>query len=88
VAAFADTQVAVEKAVESVGDPQGRDERNGALVERTVARAQVVADGARVAELSRMLAGAGSAAHARELAANMLAEASAARATGSPTRVR
>ncbi len=78
VAAFADTQVAVEKAVEPVVDA-GRGRANGAGAERTIARAQVVTDDARVAELSRMLAGTGTSARARELAAELLAEAASGR---------
>jgi DNA repair protein RecN (Recombination protein N) len=74
VAAFADTQVAVEKAVEQARSGR-RGGGNGAVTERTVARAQVLTGDARVAELSRMLAGTGSSARARELAAELLAEA-------------
>ena len=48
VAAFADAQIVVEKAV------VGKDEH-----ERTVATATIVEGDARVAELSRMLAGVG-----------------------------
>jgi DNA repair protein RecN (Recombination protein N) len=62
VAAFADTQVVVEKAV--VGN------RNTS--ERTVASATVVDGEARVAELSRMLAGVGESSHARRHAAELL----------------
>ena len=65
VAAFADTQVVVEKAVEPVGEVRGTG--NGAAGARTVARAPVLDGDDRVAELSRMLAGTGSSAHAREL---------------------
>jgi DNA repair protein RecN (Recombination protein N) len=61
VAAFARTQVVVEKAVERVGRS-----------ERTVARAAVVDGDARVAELSRMLAGVGDSSHARRHAAELL----------------
>jgi DNA repair protein RecN (Recombination protein N) len=61
VAAFAGTQVVVEKAVEQVG-------RAG----RTVASASVVEGEARVAELSRMLAGIGDSSHARRHAAELL----------------
>jgi DNA repair protein RecN (Recombination protein N) len=68
VAAFADTQVVVEKVVET--EPGGK-----ADDERTVARAQVVGGTDRVAELSRMLAGVGSSAHARKHAAELLATA-------------
>ena len=75
VAAFADTQVAVEKAVEQARSGQAGG-GNGALTDRTVARAQVLTGDERVAELSRMLAGSGSSARARELAAELLAEAS------------
>ena len=66
VAAFADTQVVVEK-----------DERGG----RTVASARVVEGDERVAELSRMLAGVGDSRHARSHAAELLEAAHAARST-------
>jgi DNA repair protein RecN (Recombination protein N) len=65
VAAFADTQVVVEKAV--VGEAQG--------IERTVATATIVDGDSRVAELSRMLAGVGESSHARRHAAELLAAA-------------
>jgi DNA repair protein RecN (Recombination protein N) len=61
VAAFAGTQVVVEKAVERVD-----------RAERTVAHATVVDGDARVAELSRMLAGKGDSSHARRHAAELL----------------
>jgi DNA repair protein RecN (Recombination protein N) len=61
VAAFAGTQVVVEKAVDRVG-----------RTERTVARATVVDGEARVSELSRMLAGLEDSAHARRHAAELL----------------
>jgi DNA repair protein RecN (Recombination protein N) len=64
VAAFADTQVAVVK-----------EERRG----RTVARASVLAEGARVAELSRMLSGLPDSESGRDHAAELLATASRAR---------
>jgi DNA repair protein RecN (Recombination protein N) len=64
VAAFARTQVAVEKVVERVGRS-----------ERTVAKATVVDGEERVAELSRMLAGIGDSSHARRHAAELLATA-------------
>jgi len=70
VAAFADSQVVVEKAV--VG--RGADER-------TVAQAAIVEGPDRVAELSRMLAGLGESATAREHAAELLATASELRAS-------
>jgi DNA repair ATPase RecN len=70
--------VAVEKAVEPVVEA-GRGRADGVDGERTIARAQVVTDDARVAELSRMLAGTGTSAHARELAAELIAEAAAGR---------
>jgi DNA repair protein RecN (Recombination protein N) len=65
VAAYAQTQVAVEKREEA---------------ERTVARAETVEGEARVAELSRMLAGLGESAHARRHAAELLE-----RGAGAPT---
>ena len=61
VAAFAGTQVVVEKAVERVD-----------RAERTVAHASVVDGDERVAELSRMLAGVGDSSHARRHAAELL----------------
>ena len=70
VAAFAGTQVVVEKTVEL---SKGRGE------ERTVASAAVVEGDARVAELSRMLAGIGDSSHARRHAAELLETATAAR---------
>jgi DNA repair protein RecN (Recombination protein N) len=73
VAAFAGTQVVVEKAVERVGK-----------VERTVASATVVDGDERVVELSRMLAGLGDSSHARRHAAELLATA----APASPQRNR
>jgi DNA repair protein RecN (Recombination protein N) len=70
VAAFADTQVVVEKAVEehpaSGGSP------------RTIAHARVATDDDRVAELSRMLAGVGESHHARRHAGELLRTARAA----------
>jgi DNA repair protein RecN (Recombination protein N) len=73
VAAFAGTQVVVEKAVERVDRAQ-----------RTVAHATVVDSDARVAELSRMLAGVGDSSHARRHAAELLESAAgAARASSS-----
>ncbi len=78
VAAFAGTQVVVEKAVEQVeeaGQP-----------ERTVARAAVVEGDARVAELSRMLAGVGESSHARRHAAELLETAAATGAAASAGR--
>jgi DNA repair protein RecN (Recombination protein N) len=71
VAAFAGTQVVVEKAVERAG-----------RTERTVARAAAVDGDDRVAELSRMLAGVGGSSHARRHAAELL---STAAATAAPT---
>ena len=65
VAAYAQTQVAVEK-VEDGG--------------RTLARAAVVDGDARVGELSRMLAGLGESDHARRHAVELLERAAAARA--------
>ena len=65
VAAFADTQVVVEKAVveSATGAEAG---------ERTIAHARVVDGDARVAELSRMLAGVGESDHARRHADELL----------------
>ena len=67
VAAFADTQVVVEKAVEE--QPAGGHEP------RTIARAAVVDGDERVAELSRMLAGVGDSDHARRHAGELLESA-------------
>jgi DNA repair protein RecN (Recombination protein N) len=69
VAAFADSQVVVEKAVVPTATNRKR------AVERTVATATVVEGEARVAELSRMLAGVGDSSHARRHAAELLAAA-------------
>jgi DNA repair protein RecN (Recombination protein N) len=71
VAAFAGTQVVVEKAVEQVGMGKGR------AAERTVASAAIVDGNARVSELSRMLAGIGDSSHARRHAAELLETAAA-----------
>jgi DNA repair protein RecN (Recombination protein N) len=60
VAAFADAQVAVSKQE---------------VAKRTVARAELVLDDARVGEVSRMLAGVGESAHARRHAEELLADA-------------
>jgi DNA repair protein RecN (Recombination protein N) len=60
VAAFADAQVAVSK-----GETSGR----------TVARAELLLDEARVGEISRMLAGVGESSHARRHAGELLANA-------------
>jgi DNA repair protein RecN (Recombination protein N) len=68
VAAFADTQIVVEKQV--VLD-MAVDEGNE--TPRTVAAARVADGDERVAELSRMLAGVGDSAHARKHAAELLA---------------
>jgi DNA repair protein RecN (Recombination protein N) len=62
VAAFADVQVVVEKSVV----------RSGKANERTVASASVIDGDARIAELSRMLAGVGDSSHARKHAAELL----------------
>jgi DNA repair protein RecN (Recombination protein N) len=78
VAAFAGTQVVVEKAVERTRVGQG--ERR----ERTVARASVVDGDERVAELSRMLAGVGDSSHARRHAAELLATAAGVAGEGAP----
>ena len=69
VAAFADTQVVVEKAVETSQDHED------SAVERTIAHAALVDGADRVAELSRMLAGVGASSHARKHAAELLAAA-------------
>jgi hypothetical protein len=66
VAAFADTQVVVEKTVVPTATNRTR------AGERTVATATVVDGEARVAELSRMLAGVGDSSHARRHAAELL----------------
>jgi DNA repair protein RecN (Recombination protein N) len=68
VAAFADTQVVVEKQV--MLDGKVTDDADGA---RTVAAARVVDGDERVGELSRMLAGDGASDHARRHAAELLA---------------
>jgi DNA repair protein RecN (Recombination protein N) len=82
VAAFAGTQVVVEKAVEQVRAVKGHE--GG----RTIAHAAVVDGDARVSELSRMLAGIGDSAHARRHAAELIetaaATGTAARATANP----
>jgi DNA repair protein RecN (Recombination protein N) len=64
VAAFADAQVAVSKT-----EVKGR----------TVARAELLLDEARVGEISRMLAGVGESSHARRHAGELLANAQTAR---------
>ncbi len=64
VAAFADAQVAVSKA-----------ETSG----RTIARAELLLDDARVGEISRMLAGVGESSHARRHAGELLANAQTTR---------
>jgi DNA repair protein RecN (Recombination protein N) len=69
VAAFADTQVVVEKAVD--------EQPGGDHTPRTIARAAVVDGDERVAELSRMLAGVGDSDHARRHADELLASARA-----------
>lgn len=71
VAAFAGTQVVVEKAVERVKAGAG------GRRERTVAHARLVDGDERVAELSRMLAGIGESSHARRHAAELLDTATA-----------
>ena len=68
VAAFADTQVVVEKQV--VLDGTNDDDEEGP---RTVAAARVFEGEDRVGELSRMLAGDGASDHARRHAAELLA---------------
>jgi DNA repair protein RecN (Recombination protein N) len=77
VAAFADTQVVVEKVVEQVVEHGAKTADGGtgnveSGAERTIAHAAVVDGPARVAELSRMLAGVGASAHARKHAAELL----------------
>lgn len=79
VAAFAGTQVVVEKAVEREKAVQGRRER-------TVAHANVVDGDERVAELSRMLAGVGDSSHARGHAAELLATAAGSLPAGGSAR--
>jgi DNA repair protein RecN (Recombination protein N) len=74
VAAFADTQVVVEKSVV----PKSTN-RTG-VNERTVATATIVAGEARLLELSRMLAGVGDSSHARRHAAELLAAAASPKA--------
>ena len=71
VAAFAGTQVVVEKAGAGAHDRAGR-------AERTVAPRRRVDGDARVRELSRMLAGVGDSTHARRHAAELLETAGAA----------
>ncbi len=66
VAAFADTQVVVEKAVVQ------KSTKRATGSERTVATASIVDGDERVAELSRMLAGVGESSHARRHAAELL----------------
>jgi DNA repair protein RecN (Recombination protein N) len=70
VAAFADTQVVVEKEVVEGDTGNGQP--------RTVARAGAVDGSERVAELSRMLAGVGDSRHARRHAGELLAAARSA----------
>ena len=71
VAAFADTQVVVEKAVERATGSDGGPDRTD--------RAPRLVDGEdRVAELSRMLAGVGDSAHARRHAGRAAAHRAAA----------
>jgi DNA repair protein RecN (Recombination protein N) len=79
VAAFAGTQVVVEKTVELT---KGRGD------ERTVASAAVVEGDARVAELSRMLAGIGDSSHARRHAAELLETAATSRGSARSRRGR
>jgi DNA repair protein RecN (Recombination protein N) len=78
VAAFAVSQVVVEKAEEQQHNSPGT-----AL--RTVARAAIVEGEARVSELSRMLAGIGESAHARRHAAELLDTAAAVGSTRGET---
>jgi len=77
VAAFAGTQVVVEKAVELVD-----------RAERTVAHATVVDGDERVAELSRMLAGVGDSSHARRHAAELLETAGTGATSGASAGAR
>jgi DNA repair protein RecN (Recombination protein N) len=79
VAAFAGTQVVVEKTVEQVVAA------TAGPAERTVASASTVDGDARVAELSRMLAGIGDSSHARRHAAELL-ETAGASGRARPTR--
>ena len=85
VAAFADTQVVVEKQV--VLDNSGADEERSDLP-RTIAAARVVIGDERVAELSRMLAGVGASAHARKHAEELLGARAGGRAAGSTARAK
>jgi DNA repair protein RecN (Recombination protein N) len=71
VAAFADTQVVVEKGVVDLA-AGGHDGRRARATPRTVAFARVVDGEPRVAELSRMLAGVGESDHARRHAEELL----------------
>jgi len=82
VAAFADTQVVVEKQV--VLDGMGAGDDDAADLPRTIAAARVVTGDDRVAELSRMLAGVGASAHARKHAEELLG----ARNRGAASRTR
>ena len=86
VAAFADTQVVVEKVVER--QVVGRQVDESTRGPRTIARAAVVDGDARVAELSRMLAGVGESSHARRHAAELLDTASSERELARPKRAR
>ncbi len=86
VAAFADTQIAVEKVVER--QAVGRHGARSAGEPRTLARAAVVLGDARVAELSRMLAGVGESSHARGHAAELLDTAASQRESVRPKRAR
>src|SRR3954470_675409 len=72
VAAFAGTQVVVEKAVETWVDGAGSAAGAATAGSRTVAHAAVVDGEERVSELSRMLAGIGESSHARRHAAELL----------------
>jgi DNA repair protein RecN (Recombination protein N) len=76
VAAFADTQVVVEKGVVDIA-VGGHDGSRVRTTPRTVAFARVVDGDGRVAELSRMLAGVGESDHARRHAEELLETARA-----------
>jgi DNA repair protein RecN (Recombination protein N) len=88
VAAFADTQVVVEKQVVLDGTGAGDDhaaDDHAADAPRTVAAARVVEGDDRVGELSRMLAGDGASAHARKHAEELLGARGRAGSTTAPT---
>jgi DNA repair protein RecN (Recombination protein N) len=84
VAAFADTQVVVEKQVVLDGTGAGNGADRAADAPRTVAAARVVEGDDRVGELSRMLAGDGASAHARKHAEELLGARAGAGSTTAP----